>query len=773
MPGFTLRSPNKTAFDVKNPTRGEYTAEAAKEFLNVLQAVAQAVPIPGFGAAVKVAASIIKGCDDSHATLERAQELKIRIKKLVVVLVNEVKGKKADEIQSKILEDIKTLKEDMEYIKSRLNEIAAQNSLLVILFRNINEDKVRKCVARLDSSIESFGLAREIEQSDLLARLEQQISAFHAQQQETLDEIKGKMGSFQITMDDVKAILDKRLPEASSSEASRAIMPANVIIFHGRDSTVVNLVNIITGPRRQHICLLGPGGMGKTSTSLAVMEHGDVMARFPDHLRVWVPCVKATSMSLFLDTLHASLGVARKSGNTLNDIISELKGLPSPIVILLDNFETPWNADESEAEGVLRKLHQLPHIILFITMRSSTPPCGDLPWYHVDLRAVDAAAARDIYVSWHQEGSDDPDVPRLLALIGHMPLAVKLLARVAKVTHLSARELIEEYENKGTQLLGQGLDAEHSMDICIGLSVYSSRMRAHQNAFTLLCTLSMLPIGTSFKMLSKWWASDLPNLAGALEVLKSTSLVEERGNIFFILPVIQRYIRDPSRFPDAVRSSMIESACSYLAEHASSTFGDPEYKSHTKALSAESGNLEAVLLTATAPDLHIIRDGLLSLAYYQKTHQPRLDIIEHALKLASDPSFDDKILQGDLNLAIQAFKQAISLYLVMNNLKKLIECRLKLAEALRFMCSDFPTEQENILAAQEDCISIGDEPLAGRCLLAFGLLYWKYNRPSALSTLVEAETIFARFKDVYYHSRCCQALSWVYSRSGDYDSAHK
>ena len=41
--------------------------------------------------------------------MERAEELKFRIKKIVIILVDELKGKKDEEIQAKLREDIQTL----------------------------------------------------------------------------------------------------------------------------------------------------------------------------------------------------------------------------------------------------------------------------------------------------------------------------------------------------------------------------------------------------------------------------------------------------------------------------------------------------------------------------------------------------------------------------------------------------------------------------------------------------------------------------------------
>ncbi|KAG6814764.1 hypothetical protein H0H87_007533, partial [Tephrocybe sp. NHM501043] len=238
------------------PTGSEYTSQAAKEFLSILEAVAQAVPIPGFGAAVKIAAHIMRVCEESHATLERAQELKLRIKTLVLILVNELKGKKAEDIQAKLIQDIATLKRDMHYIEAKLSEIDSQHRLLLVFFKTVNEDKVRKCVTRLDASLESFNLARNIKHTEMLSRLEQQIAEFHAQQQKSLDNI-------QVTMDKVEALLNERLPQADASSLSprRAVIPAISPIFHGRDSIVEELASIITGASRRHICVLGPGGM--------------------------------------------------------------------------------------------------------------------------------------------------------------------------------------------------------------------------------------------------------------------------------------------------------------------------------------------------------------------------------------------------------------------------------------------------------------------------------------------------------------------------------
>ncbi|KAG6808004.1 hypothetical protein H0H92_005720, partial [Tricholoma furcatifolium] len=76
------------------PDASKYAGIAAREFLSVLEAVAQQVPVPGFSSIVSVAANIIKACDT-----------------LVAVFVNELKGKKREDIHTKLLEDIESMKQ--------------------------------------------------------------------------------------------------------------------------------------------------------------------------------------------------------------------------------------------------------------------------------------------------------------------------------------------------------------------------------------------------------------------------------------------------------------------------------------------------------------------------------------------------------------------------------------------------------------------------------------------------------------------------------------
>ncbi|KAF8063534.1 hypothetical protein FPV67DRAFT_251307 [Lyophyllum atratum] len=776
--------------DLGKPTASEYAGETAKEFLKILEAVAQEIPVPGIASAVKIATNLIQACEESHATLERAEELKLRIKTLVTVLVNELKGKKAEDVQKKLLEDINSLESDLKYIQKKLDEIASQHALLIIFFRSFNEEKVRKCTDRLDISLERFNLTRQIDHAGVIGQLEKQIIAFHSAQQKSLERI-------QVTMEDVKAILDERLPAASSLQArTRAAVPANIDIFHGREAVVAELVSVLTasvpeGQKRPRVCLLGPGGMGKTCTARAVMAHPDIKIHFTNGNRVWVPCVKATSVSLFLDTLYSSSGTARNTGNALNDILSELKS-SDPLVLLLDNFETPWNIDRgrSEVEQILRDIHQIPHVTIFVTMRASTPPCDDIHWHSVGLGGVDSDAARNIYSDVYSASSADPDVPALLEIVGHMPLAITLMANIGKLLGLSAKKLLEEYDRRGTAMLGHGSDPEHSMDICISLSVDSPAMKQHSEAFPLLATLSMLPVGTTYDMLVDWWARTSPNVIGELGVLREASLVDQRGSTFFVLPVIRHYILNPTRFPDSVRPSVIESACEFLAQHKSSP-GEDSYKDHAAAISIEEGNLQAILLEAITPTPRLV-EALIVLARHQEATRPRTEVIQHALKVTLRMEDNASLLGAVLSCygaiclrlsryrdAKEHFKLARESFLSIPDRKQAARCLLYLIDVHGY-ASDLPDELQQdsaiIADAKSEFESIDDSHGIALCLYSLGVLRWQCepstkNYPEIIDLLKSARATFAEVKDLMNLAHSAYYLAKVYFWDSAWEAA--
>jgi hypothetical protein len=187
-----------------------------------------------------------------------------------------------------------------------------------------------------------------------------------------------------------------------SDTVIRHQMPLKPGIFHGRDDLVEEIAQLLVEKETAHICLLGPGGMGKTSVSLAVVELPLVKEKFPGGNCVWVPCIEATSAPLLLEILYIQLQVPGDKQVSLEKIISHLNASQQRSLILLDNFETPWNAPgigtQKQIEDILRQLAELSHIAIFITMRGTNPPCSDaINWQSRNIEPTDEGACFRIY----------------------------------------------------------------------------------------------------------------------------------------------------------------------------------------------------------------------------------------------------------------------------------------------------------------------------------------------------------------------------------------
>ena len=118
-------------------------------------------------------------------------------------------------------------------------------------------------------------------------------------------------------------------------------MPRKPEIFHGRDDLIEDIAQLLLREETSRVCILGPGGMGKTSVSLAVVELPLIKERFPGENIVWVPCIDSTSAALLLQKLSIQLRVPGDEQVTRETIISELDSVKQPRLIVIDNFETP------------------------------------------------------------------------------------------------------------------------------------------------------------------------------------------------------------------------------------------------------------------------------------------------------------------------------------------------------------------------------------------------------------------------------------------------
>jgi len=263
-----------------------------------------------------------------------------------------------------------------------------------------------------------------------------------------VDDTANKVHSTANKVDNIHKILSKLRGSGTMlgpNTLARQEMPLKPETFHGRDDLVEGIAQLLLREKTSRVCLLCPGGMGKTSVSLAVVESPLIKQRFPGGNCVWVPCIEATSATL-LEILYAQLQVPGDKQVTLEKIISELDAEKEPRLMLLDNFETPWNAPggaQKQVSDILRKLAMLGHTAILVTMRGTYPPCDAIEWQSHTIQPTDEVACRHIFYDINSNSKDDLDADRLLAVLGHMPFAVTLMANLGKRGKSTANELLE------------------------------------------------------------------------------------------------------------------------------------------------------------------------------------------------------------------------------------------------------------------------------------------------------------------------------------------
>ncbi|KAJ7595827.1 hypothetical protein C8J56DRAFT_390324 [Mycena floridula] len=444
-------------------------------------------------------------------------------------------------------------------------------------------------------------------------------------------------------------------PSSTATRYARGSIPADITSSIGHDREVEELVVLLTqgseGGKRSRICILGPGGMRK---AIKAINHPEIKRCYLQRNLIFVPCAEAKSAPLLLDILISALEITRDTYNTLDDIVDELRSSDLPLLLLLDNFETPLypSSAKKQVEKILHAIEEIPHVALLVTMRDNNAACPvGIPWIERRIGPLDSHTSFRLYTEIYPNARDDPDLAELLEKLGYMPLAVTLMAKLGKTTESSARQLTESFRAVERELLG----SRNGVNVCIRLSLESPMIQRTPDASVLLVIISMLPTGTTSKALENYWAATLSDLPATLEALVTLSLLEHRSAAYFVPPAIQSYILDPSRISKDVSPLLVQAACKFLKDHNSSKTGDPAYLAHKAARCSMQVNLQTILLNTTDSDSDII-NALMTLALHQSMMRGptvlNFEVIKHAIKLVG--GIQDKKLHGDVSLCYGA-----------------------------------------------------------------------------------------------------------------------
>ncbi|KAF7348590.1 NB-ARC domain-containing protein [Mycena venus] len=326
--------------------------------------------------------------------------------------------------------------------------------------------------------------------------------------------------------------------QESISSSIVSVLPPIPKIMHGRNSELIQIVNILQ-IQPAYSAILGPGGMGKTTLAVAALHDPKIISIY-EH-RHFISCESAFQKSRLVNIIAAHLGL-EPSKHLSKAIISHLSNC-GPTLLVVDNLETLWEEAESraEVEELLSLLSEVRQLSLLITMRGAERP-AKIKWtrpFLAPLEPLDPSASRQTFIEIADVPAreEESDLEELLKLSGNLPLAVCLMAAVA--SHEGYSNTLRRWKIENIALLSDGHDKRSNLETSITLSLSSPRLYV-PNAKNLLILLSFLPDGLSEVDMLSQEALDIPNVLKCRTALLRTSLAYmEQGRLKALSPVRQ------------------------------------------------------------------------------------------------------------------------------------------------------------------------------------------------------------------------------------------
>ncbi|KAJ7347450.1 P-loop containing nucleoside triphosphate hydrolase protein, partial [Mycena albidolilacea] len=317
------------------------------------------------------------------------------------------------------------------------------------------------------------------------------------------------------------------------------MLPSEPKIFHGRDPELSDILRLFH-QNTPHIAILGAGGMGKTSLAQAVIHHPEITARY-GLLRFFVACDSVTTGVQLAALIGAHLGL--KSGKDLTQPVLDHFSRSLPTLLILDNFETPWEPRESrgDVEEFLSLLTDVKHLALMITMRGAERP-AKVSWSRPFLQPLTPLEHDAALQTFHDiaDGLDQGEVDKILSLADNMPLAINLLAHL--VDSEGCSDVLARWEQEKTTLISAGHDRRSNLELSISLSLLSPRINTVPGTQELLSLLSILPDGLSDAELLQS-RLPIPNILECKTALVRTALAyTDRQKRTKVLMPIREYV---------------------------------------------------------------------------------------------------------------------------------------------------------------------------------------------------------------------------------------
>ncbi|KAH7904255.1 hypothetical protein BJ138DRAFT_1106974 [Hygrophoropsis aurantiaca] len=402
--------------------------------------------------------------------------------------------------------------------------------------------------------------------------------------------------------------------EGKSDEPEREPPPARPPMLFGRDTLIQDVVESLNS---QHVVLVGPGGIGKSSIAKAILNEDSIVAGFNDR-RFFVRFDNINASQVTFDTfiglIARTLGVR---SNRLSSITTFLGA--SNVLLVFDNAETFQDAASGadRIAEVIEDFGALPTVTIMFTTRNRRVPMN-LRCTMIDVPALEPNAARNAFTHIYHANGPPAIIDKLLSDLDFHPLSINILAHVARRNQWTLEELMRSWEGQHTHLLDAGDGKRQSLSVTIELSLTSSSIqRLGPDARHVMQVAAFLPQGLNGRYLEHLFPT-VPNIHSIVGALCRLSLMYRKKDAYTMLSPIRLHISSAHK-DDYIPSLDLTHVRAYYYEQLAQVYGEDDGGAW---ITAEDANLERLL----AHDLSHVTPmdmGLICLACCQFIRQLR------------------------------------------------------------------------------------------------------------------------------------------------------
>jgi tetratricopeptide (TPR) repeat protein len=259
----------------------------------------------------------------------------------------------------------------------------------------------------------------------------------------------------------------------------------------GREDAVPQVVAAVLARPAVPLAILGPPGVGKTTVAVTALHDLPVVKRYRSR-RFFVRADGVSGRDALVAAIAATVGLEPGPGLEQRTWRELERGAA---LLVIDNAETPWDADPQAVEELLAQLAAVPGLALVATVRGDERPAGPRWGEPIRLRPLDLAPARSAFLAVAGERHrSDPYLDPLLEAVDRLPIAIDLLAHQAEPLP-GLGELWQRWQSERSAVLQRagGRTREVNLEVSVELSLQSPRMTG--GGVRLASLLALLPGG--------------------------------------------------------------------------------------------------------------------------------------------------------------------------------------------------------------------------------------------------------------------------------------